>query len=345
MKNIFFILYVLFILGCKNDSALEELTQNETTPQEPMQNESSLEEPIIKKTSIAKWWNNYDYAISMMWDDANTSHYTYLAPIFDSYGFKTTFAVQTVSSRLVSYKELALRGHEIASHSVNHINMSVATKERILSELIRSKDTIIKKIGIVPTTFVHPYNRISEEFDYLTYEYFLFSRLIDSERDKDALIRNIVSITSFASLVNGTQRALEKSTLVIFAGHGIGGGGWQPLPTSILIQFLQYIKDESKAWLTTHHNVSLYNRVRNKVKVSYNNSTNTVEIDDSEVDYKKYSEFQIKKIPITVILSSEKKLTLTGDNISEICYGNKEYIVSIDLLKGNSFQATESDKE
>ena len=154
--------------------------------------------------------------------------------------------------------------------------------------------------------------------------------------NSNAIVYGINSETTFDILKSKSQNASEDSSLIIFAGHSIDSSGWEPIPKIELKRYLQFVKEDGNSWFTTYQNVAIYNRIRNKVSVSVEHGKIT--IDDSIIDYNKYDKFKIINIPVTIIISSEEKLTFKGENILEVNFVNNVYIVSVNLLKGNSFE-------
>lgn len=59
---------------------------------------------------ISKWYNGANSAISFMWDDTQMCHYTEIAPTFNTYGYCTSFSVNTdilmQDNNLVGYEGL-----------------------------------------------------------------------------------------------------------------------------------------------------------------------------------------------------------------------------------------------
>ena len=74
---------------------------------------------------ISKWYRGASSAMAFMWDDTNANHYTSVGPLFDSFGYHTSFGVITISlnDHINGYKSLVANGHEICSHSVTHTNL------------------------------------------------------------------------------------------------------------------------------------------------------------------------------------------------------------------------------
>lgn len=79
--------------------------------------------------AIAKWYNNYDCAISLRFDDNLDSHVNYVVPLLNKYNIKATFMINPGRNNLlVSYdknknfweKELPQMGHSLGNHTWSH---------------------------------------------------------------------------------------------------------------------------------------------------------------------------------------------------------------------------------
>lgn len=73
---------------------------------------------------IAKWYNNFDCAVSFRFDDNNPSHVKFVIPLLNKYGFKSTFMVNP-GRNYKKYKnfwenELPVMGHKLGNHTWHH---------------------------------------------------------------------------------------------------------------------------------------------------------------------------------------------------------------------------------
>ena len=103
--------------------------------------------------------------IALTYDDGPTVYTNQILEILDSYQVKATFFV--VGKKIKKYPELVkltlARGHELANHSYNHINMAVASPELIKSE-IEKTDRLLRQLGVTSTIrFRPPYGLQSSE--------------------------------------------------------------------------------------------------------------------------------------------------------------------------------------
>ncbi|MDR2707476.1 MAG: polysaccharide deacetylase family protein, partial [Nitrososphaerota archaeon] len=103
--------------------------------------------------------------VCIVFDDGWTTQYTNALPILDQYGFKATFAVVTYyvenySGYLNWDQVIALhnQGHDIESHSVDHLQLTTQDLPAIDYQLLQSKQELLKH-GINAPIFVYPFGQ------------------------------------------------------------------------------------------------------------------------------------------------------------------------------------------
>jgi len=293
---------------------------------------------------ISKWYNGTYSAIAFVWDDTNENHYTSVGPIFNSYGYHTSFGVITISLKdhLDGYKSLVSYGHEICSHSKTHTAVEFLTPEQMIVELSDSKEAIYKSLGVIPTTFIHPYNRTNDTYNNMLDNFYLYSRIYNKYQDSTNFIVNLLSNSDYNYFINTYNLGLKTNNWITFAGHGLDGLSWEPIKSSELKKFLDFLKFETNTWVDTYSRIAIYNEVRLKVK-SVVTGKDFIKVDDAAVNYSRFVPFQISEIPITIEIESvEDKYKFSGNNIIKNSYSNKTYFVTINLLKGNVFYYTQN---
>jgi len=75
--------------------------------------------------AIAKWYNNYDAAISLRFDDSHESHVEFVIPLLNEFNFKATFMVIPRRRSYLKYKdfwekEVPEMGHRLGNHTMHH---------------------------------------------------------------------------------------------------------------------------------------------------------------------------------------------------------------------------------
>ncbi len=197
-------------------------------------------EPICEKKA--------GYAITF--DDTYIKEWGKIRSLLKKYDTKATFfisAYHTISrtDKLI-LDSLKLDGHQIACHSVNHINaleyLKNNTIENYLSKEIISEINLMKSDGITPTAFAYPYGLNNTKTDSALFKYF------DILRDVAEVQRHIANVTridtiesiyfkydkakmiaglgidenfgiSINEIENGFKRAIKNKEVIVFYSH------------------------------------------------------------------------------------------------------------------------------
>ena len=111
----------------------------------------------------------YDKVVILNFDDGRLTQYTNALPILDKYGFKATFyVVCNYIGKKDGYmdwneiKTLHKEGHDIGSHSMNHVRLEALSKKNVEYEVGQSK-RCLQKHGINATSFAYPFDSGSED--------------------------------------------------------------------------------------------------------------------------------------------------------------------------------------
>jgi peptidoglycan/xylan/chitin deacetylase (PgdA/CDA1 family) len=106
-------------------------------------------------------------SVIIIFDDGENSTYTNAAPIMENYGYVGVVSLITStisggnSDEYMNWSEindLKNKGWQIASHSVDHLDITTLNYNQRQFEFNNSKNTIIEEINVTPTLFVYPYN-------------------------------------------------------------------------------------------------------------------------------------------------------------------------------------------
>lgn len=293
----------------------------------------------LPMVSIAKWLGNAKSALSFIWDDNNHQHYDVIGPIFEKYGYRASFALITYplakypnNQDIAGYKSLLEKGHELCSHSVDHVPFSGLTEVSLRYELGVSKQNIIDIFGVIPSTFIYPGNGMNPNIDVIP-EYYLYTRIHNIHQDPENFIANMNHETGLTRLNYIYSLNVEKRNWVTLAGHGVDGYGFEPILSKDLDDLLHSLNGQS-VWVDTYSNVALYNEIRLAIR-SVNINDQQIVIDDSEVNYGRYAAFGITRIPITVIIYSEEQMNFSDPNILDVRSMGRQYFVTINLAESN----------
>jgi len=271
---------------------------------------SAEKEKITYKYRIADWYNFKHAACSITFDDGTLDQYCVAFPELEKRNLKATFFIITgsrdtgiwhegrIERRLFSWKqakEMAFSGHEIASHSRTHADLT-NTQNDITEELKASKHEILhhipayQKRGI---TFSWPYWRNNNKLQKIAGRYYIGARGgggdvrfypkryggIPEKTPPNFYQINAMSVTERY----GADQMKNLCDITYNAGgwfltcfHGIDDGkipknavGWDPLLLQHFIAALDYIKNK-KYWIGTFGEVIRYIHERNQAIVTIN---------------------------------------------------------------------------
>ena len=112
---------------------------------------------------------NQQKVVILTFDDGYKSQYSNAKPILDKYGFKATFSivcnyVGSGDNRMTwkDIKSLQQEGHNIASHTMNHDDLSKLPLQEVEYEVAQSKQCLLDQ-GINPKSFAYPFNGGSDD--------------------------------------------------------------------------------------------------------------------------------------------------------------------------------------
>ena len=123
--------------------------------------------PIFSNIHASPFTNNKVVIINF--DDGFKTQFSHAKPILDKYGFKATFYIvcNYVDNKkgYMTWEEietLKKEGHDIGSHTMNHIHLSNLSKKDIEYEVGQSKKCLDDH-GIEATSFAFPFNDVSND--------------------------------------------------------------------------------------------------------------------------------------------------------------------------------------
>jgi hypothetical protein len=221
---------------------------------------------------IAAWQGFRTAAISYTFDDGCSNQFAIAVPMFDARGLKLTlFTVTGESNGLfpgwAKLQDAASRGHEIASHTVNHTTLQSLPDAQMIPELRDSQAAINANIpGQKCLTLAYP-NCVGPNSTALLAQYYIAARTCDG-----SLVPRIPSFMSIPSIAhtsaqdftNNMNSALASKAWCVFLTHGIDNDrGYSPIPSSALQTSVNYVAaNQDKFWVDTFGNVCRYVRER-----------------------------------------------------------------------------------
>jgi peptidoglycan/xylan/chitin deacetylase (PgdA/CDA1 family) len=138
---------------------------------------------------------NDNKAVILNFDDGRKSQFTQAKPILDKYGFKATFyVVCNYIGKKDGYmdwneiKTLQKEGHDIGSHSMNHVRLEKLSKKNVEYEVGQSK-RCLQDHGINAKSFAYPFDSGTDDKTVINISKYEIARAgNDALVSKDAII-------------------------------------------------------------------------------------------------------------------------------------------------------------
>ena len=241
----------------------------------------SLAGLVVSPYEIGTWRGFRSAAISYTFDDGCSNQFAVAIPMFDKKGFKLTLFIVTGNSLFPGWSKLqnaAIKGHEIASHTVTHANLGQLSDSQQTIELKNSRDAINANIsGQKCVTMAYPFCVPGKNS--IVSQYYIAARTCSGQL-APATPANFMSISSFGCGSQGAVRttqdfndkaneAAAAKSWCVFLIHGIDNdGGYSPVSTATLQGSVDYMSaNGDKFWVETFGNVARYILERNAASV------------------------------------------------------------------------------
>ena len=254
---------------------------------------------------VARFQGDALAAVSMTFDDAFPSQIEKAIPLYDKYGLHATFFVHTdnIKSTWAStwdaWKVAAATGHEVASHSKTHPNLTqVKSARRRRSEIKGSADLIEQNIGIRPISFAYPFSAANDAVQRQVRDVYLFDRS-DCRMwggqgfGADTGIRNI-------------EQAVKNGTWFYCMMHGVDEVSFRPITAKALAGIIAYLAaHRDTIWTETYGTVGCYVRERTLADLKYK-AVSTTSFEVRLVLPKDVASADKLTIPLTLLIALDE---------------------------------------
>ncbi len=212
---------------------------------------------------IGTWRGFRDSAVSYTFDDNSPKQFSVAQPMFEERGLSATFfcIVGNLSdSRWAEIENAAANGHEIASHSMTHPNLSELADDVVEAELSDSKLLIEEHTGQKCVSHAYPYCSVPKQS--ITSKYYHFARSCNGSLVPSSP-SNFLTIGALGP-DNGmdvpSDDAANSGRWLVWLIHGIDDdAACCPIDSQLLEANLDHVTaDPSKWWVETFGNVSRY---------------------------------------------------------------------------------------
>lgn len=229
---------------------------------------------------VGTWKDFKPAAVSYTFDDNTSNQIPVAIPLFDNYGFRTTLftVTQSMNPNWNDIKSAASRGHEIASHTVTHADLSNSNLQTQDNELKNSQSTINTQIPSQKcVTVAYPNCNIGDVST--IQKYYIAGRtcsgqIIPSNPTDFYRLSSIIcgsqGVNTASEMNNRLNSAKSSGGWAVFLLHGIDNdGGYSPLSSSVLSSHLSHVNtNKADFWVGTFGDVVKYIRERNALAIS-----------------------------------------------------------------------------
>lgn len=230
------------------------------------------------------WPGGAQAAVSLSYDDALASQLDQAVPTLNRYGLKATFYLtlnsEVYQNRQSEWQALAVKGHELGNHSVQHAcSASLPNREWVRKEQDLDQWTVAKISAEIQLanaqlqvldqqssrTFTPPCGDTQvKDGDYLASVSPLFSGIKVlgpavtslSQLSGKQLPTWFVVEPTLEQLIDYTEQAAKHGTIASITFHGVGGDHLQ-VDAKVHQQYLAYLaKHRDRFWVETYQNIS-----------------------------------------------------------------------------------------
>ncbi|MFW3147152.1 MAG: polysaccharide deacetylase family protein [Thermoplasmatota archaeon] len=270
--------------------------------------------------SICTWSGERSGALSLTFDDGLNSQAVNASPLMTVMDINGTFFITTdnvgipYGAQWSEWQNAADNGHEIASHTITHPDLTGCTPEELRDEVVLSKRIIEENIsGVSCETFSYPMGSFNDTVADLVREHYVAARMdrhnisgppLPAASDPPDL-HSVVPVNFGMS--NSEEELNGLADLTVSSGgwlvemiHAIGNGGYDPVPLSEFAGHLTHISAmRDELWIATFKDVVKYIWLRNDAEVALEHpESNRLHVSlDSDLDPRVFN------VPVTLNLS------------------------------------------
>ncbi len=182
-------------------------------------------------------------ALTLMFDDGNTTDATIAMPTMNQYHFVGTSAIVTSDIGLASggiaedgdmtlaqIKSLAADGWEIASHTVDHPDLTTLTAAQVNTELQSSKATLVAD-GFTVNNIAYPYGAYNAAINANAAEYYTSARTFEEGYNPtgaypyEIKVQKVIATTTVADVQGWIAEAKAENAWLVIVTHLINATG------------------------------------------------------------------------------------------------------------------------
>ncbi|MGD1042835.1 MAG: polysaccharide deacetylase family protein [Sedimentisphaerales bacterium] len=243
---------------------------------------------VASPYEVGTWQGFRTAAITYTFDDDLPDQLVYAVPYMDSNGFAGTLFTVTSSSwymppNWTGLQNAASNGFEIASHTVDHSDLSGMSSSAQITEYSQSQATINSYIpGNQCLTIAYP--NCDEGTQSLISQYYIAGRVCSGQimpatpsnfYQLSCFILGSAGINTLSGIEAEDNAAASSGGWCVFLIHAMDSeNGYSPISHTLFQQSIQYLAaNRSTFWVNTFLNVVKYIKERNDVSISESSNT------------------------------------------------------------------------
>lgn len=226
----------------------------------------------LSNIQIAEYRLGSTAAASYTFDDGPASSFA-IAELFQARGLRATFFIIPGFVSDIAWPQwraVAEHGHDVGNHSMTHVDLSdpALSDDQLSTQIVGARDILAARLGVTPTAFAFPYHKWSSRSAAVAVASHLATREPTLPFDRSYRVIPVGGASTAAALDAALNDAVANHEWVVFAGHGIDGDGWNPLPGTVLQAHLDYATAQPDVWIDTFRAIAEYQVARGQVRPS-----------------------------------------------------------------------------
>ena len=236
---------------------------------------------------ITPWPENKSGAVSLTFDDGETSQYTLGVPALNARGLKGSFYIITEYAGVPldaaawnSWRNAAVVGHEIGSHSKTHTDLTQLSPAQLQDEVVGSKVTIDAQITTQKTrSFVYPFGYFNSSVMSIVQDNYIAARGVNCTlNDEPFEFYNVSGCTPddlTLDIYALTDAAEQQRKWLVLYFHSLLGAienGWGSYEIGMFTTYLDYLQQKN-LWVGTFGSAVKYLKERSSATLSVYSSS------------------------------------------------------------------------
>jgi peptidoglycan/xylan/chitin deacetylase (PgdA/CDA1 family) len=221
-------------------------------------------------------WKGHQAAVCLTFDDGDPSQLDVALPELNLKGLKATFfLIGNETDRKDDWRKLLESGHEIGSHSLDHLHAAdLKTPRDLEAQVVGAQNVLQNEFGVPLYTFAYPYAEVTPQLEAQVGQTYLLARggqgqgqpNLKTGMEPDWLnlpSKTMKSNLSWTDYKSWVDQDLKEGAWLIFMIHGLEGTqeGYEPITRKVFAQLLDYLQTKD-IWVDTFAQVGFYFRAQ-----------------------------------------------------------------------------------